>query len=238
MGCLKNLAKCLKHLSSIKSPILPLFGKLTAVTILHVIYSNPPHFSASNLLNIIDDTMSDFVEISSIIPFIHHQSYNNIFTLGWKLEPTLLGDDNIKQCMTFIALIGCVLGIGQPNIKRHSILDKTKHDWIELTNYIEGFHKFKIGDLTSALTLLIQTTSPLNSSTMQSRQRCLIGQIYSSLGEKEKAIDSFTLALKCDKLLAEAHYYKGLEFGKMGLQDLMLKSYHNLHTVRNATKTC
>lgn len=156
-----------------------------------------------------------------------NQSENILFKFNVNSGPSTYDDIRMETILNNFAIFGCVLSTRlKERPSRYFATDSVKST--PLWHYCEGLRNFEKQELKTALESLLKVSPSSLSDDLQCRYHNLLGRVYSEMGERQKALKSFTTAIQTDKNFGPAHYYQGREFGKMGLVDSMLKSYQNL----------
>lgn len=183
-------------------------------------------------------------DIAEIMQFVTCVSQNNVdflardgikektvgnvfFKFSVDSEPSTYDELSMEKSLNHFAQLGYILSTRlKEKPSRYFSTDS-----VQLTpfwHYCEGLRSFEKNELKTALQHLLKVLPSSLSDYLQCRYHNLLGRVYSAMGERQKALKKFTTALEFDKNFCPAHYYQGREFGKLGLVDLMLKSYQNL----------
>lgn len=157
-----------------------------------------------------------------------------IYKYGLNGGPQLYKDVNCEQALGTIALLGSLTSFlqGDPQSKRIHLPGKDSLPSIWF--FIEALRKFESDDFVGSLGMLMHGKKHTLSKEMGAQYHCLLGQTYSAMRERQKALDNYKKAIAAAKSFTLAHYCMGIECGKMGLHDSMLKSYQNLVIVSNS----
>lgn len=208
-----------------------IFMELMASTLLIILFTQRTSHVSQRIADFINSIMKNNLEMMALGK-LHQEAprleEKKVFKFGLDCGPSTLFHVDIEKACSLVALLGNVATIGSKQHKQYRYFSLTKAKWPSLWHYCEAIKRYEKEELNEALGFLLEGLSTPCSVPLQCRFRVLLGQVYSAMGERQKALENFSTVIRLDRKNAITYYYQGREYGKMGLLDAMLKSYQNL----------